>query len=51
MNTMSHYEFSCMVCLVKIDLTNFSGRNHLVSAVQHQVIIKKDRSTPTTTFS
>ena len=47
MKPMSHYQFQCLVCLANIDPTNFGGRNHLVSVVHYQGIIKKDESTPT----
>ena len=51
-NTMSHYEFWRLVCLAKIDPTNFGGRDHLVSAVQRQGIRKNHGSTtPSTAVS
>ena len=48
---MSNYKFCCLVFLVKIDPTNFDGRNYLVSAVQHRGTRKKYGSTPNATVS
>ena len=48
---MSHYEFRRLVCLTKVDIANCGGRDHLVSAVQRRVIIKKYGYTHTTTVS
>ena len=48
---MSYYKFRHLVSLDNIDPTHFGGRDHLVSAVQYQDIIKNDENTPTTTVS
>ena len=50
-NYMTNYEFWRLVCLVNIDPTNFGGRDHMFSAVQHRGIRKKDKYTSTNIVS
>ena len=51
MKPMSNYVFRRLVLLADIDPKTFCSHDHLVSAVQRQVIRKKYGSTPNTTAS
>ena len=50
-NSMSRYDLWRLVFLSKIDPTHFGGRDHLVSAIQQQGIIKKYGSITTPNVS